>query len=238
MLSRSVLAKDTLSVFARLTAQDADHTIMLSDTYRMNQWLTQFPSQMYYGGRLTAAGPNRQRQLSLGPVSDRLAPVFDASASCVFIPTLDRSARTQNMLDAQLVADLCAAAVAAGMALSDIGIVTPYRSQGRAVRNFLGQRLGAARARNVVADTVERMQGQERELIILSLATGDGVFLSAVASFFFQPERLNVSITRAMTKLIVIGPDMGALPDLADDTLQGWVAQYRSFIHGLKKVEI
>ena len=206
MLSRSVLARDSLSVFAALTAQEADHTVMLSETYRMNQWLTEWPSRTYYDMKLVAAGSNRDRRLALTHVSDRLAAIFDPSVSGVFIPTLDRTARTRNFRDAELVAELCVAAVEGGLPPDHIGVVTPYRAQGRAVRNLLAQRFGRAAARQVVADTVERMQGQERELIILSLATGDEAFLEAIAPFFFQPERLNVSITRAMSKLIVIGP--------------------------------
>jgi DNA replication ATP-dependent helicase Dna2 len=211
---------------------------MLSDTYRMNRWLTEWPSRMYYGSKLVSAGANRERRLTLTNVPERLAAVFDPSACGVFVPTLDRSARTQNFRDAELVTDLCVAAVDGGLPLDHIGIVTPYRSQGRAVRNLLSQRFGRAAARKVVADTVERMQGQERELIILSLATGDEVFLGAVAPFFFQPERLNVSITRPMSKLIVIGPELAAVPVLEDDAVKQWVGQYRDLIGHLKKVDL
>ena len=89
-----------------------------------------------------------------------------------------------------------------------------------------------------MADTVERMQGQERELIILSQATGDEVFLAAVAPFFFQAQRLNVSITRAMTRLIVIGPALAAGPELEDETVKLWISQYMSFISQLRRVDL
>jgi len=238
MLSRSVLDKDGMSAFAALTARRADHAVMLEETYRMNRWLTAWPSRTYYGDRLRAGGANRERGLALRDVPERLAPVFDPAASGVFIPTRDRSARTQNFRDAQLVAELCAAAVAGGLPPREIGIVTPYRAQGRAVRTLLREALGSAGARDVVADTVERMQGQERELIILSLATGDEVFLGAVAEFFFQPQRLNVSITRAKTKLIVIGPELGAVPVLEQEDVKRWIGQYVDLLHHLKRVPL
>jgi DNA replication ATP-dependent helicase Dna2 len=238
MLSRSVLDKDTLSAFSVLTAKDTGHTVMLSDTYRMNRWLTAWPSGTYYDHALQSAGANRERQLLLSKVPERLASVFTPDASGVFIPTLDKTARSRNHRDANLVVELCAAAVEGGLMLDHIGVVTPYRAQGRAIRNALSQRFGLKLANQVIADTVERMQGQERELIILSLATGDEAYLTAVAGFFFQPERLNVSITRAMSKLIVIGPYLTSKPDSDNEMLNRWVAQYIDFIHSLKRVEL
>lgn len=236
LLSRSVLSKDSYSVFARLTAQDSDHTVMLNETFRMNRWLADWPSRNYYAGKLQSAGPNRERCYALPPVDGHWAEIFDPAASAVFIPTLDHSARTRNYHDAELVADLCQAAVAAGLPLSEIGIVSPYRAHGRVVRNLLAQRFGRTAAGQVVADTVERMQGQERELIILSLATGNETFLAAVGEFFFQPERLNVSITRAMTKLIVIGPEAPSLGLIEDENVRRWVDQYRDMIGRCRRI--
>ncbi len=238
MLSRSVLDRHSMSAFAALTSAHADHTVMLEETYRMNEWLTEWPSRTYYGGRLRAAGGNRDRRLSLREVPERFGSVFDPAIPGVFIPTLDRSARAQNLRDAEVVVDLCAAAVAGGISPRDIGVVTPYRAQGRAVRNLLGEVMGRADARDVVADTVERMQGQERELVILSLATGDEVFLGAVAEFFFQPQRLNVSITRAKRKLIVIGPELAAAPDIGQEDIKRWIDEYIKLTRHLKRLTL
>ncbi|WP_325482381.1 DEAD/DEAH box helicase [Piscinibacter sp.] len=238
MLSRSVLDKGAMSAFAMLTSKHADHAVMLDETYRMNGWLTAWPSRTYYGGRLRAAGANRDRCLSLREVPERLRPAFEPDAAGVFVPTLDRSAQTRNFRDAELVAELCAAAVAGGLPPEEIGVVTPYRAQGRAVRTLLREALGQAGARAVVADTVERMQGQERELVILSLATGDEVFLGVVAEFFFQPQRLNVSITRAKSKLIVIGPELAAAPEFERGEVGQWIGQYADLLRHLKRLTL
>jgi DNA replication ATP-dependent helicase Dna2 len=44
------------------------------------------------------------------------------------------------------------------------------------------------------------MQGQERDLVILSLTTSNPAFALGLADFFYQPERLNVAVTRPRKK--------------------------------------
>ena len=128
--------------------------------------------------------------------------------------------------------------MAGGLTPGEIGIVTPYRAQGRALRNALRVALGAAAAREVVADTVERMQGQERELVIVSLASSDAVFLAAVAGFLFQPQRLNVAITRARVQLIVIGPEPESLTAHEHPEVASWIEQYADFVRQMKRVAL
>jgi len=239
LLARSVLEDIPGSIFAKLTAHNVD-SVMLTDTYRLNAELTAWPSASFYHGRLRAAGPNRARKLVLAERAD--PDVFDAvlrdPASAVFIPTTDATARSRNVQDAERVAGLCAAALAGGLAPHDIGIVTPFRAQGRTVRRVLAEHLGWHTAQGIVADTVERMQGQERELVILSLAAGNLRFLAAVAGFFFQPERLNVSVTRAMTKLVIIGPELPPEFQAVDDEMARWLALYRSLLAQARRIEL
>ena len=238
LLARSILDDIPGSIFAKLTAHNVD-SVMLTDTYRLNRELAAWPSQAFYDGRLRPAGPNRDRTLSLRPRED--GDPFDAAlrdaASLVFIPTLDDTARSRNPDDAQLVASLCAAALAGGLAPHEIGIVTPFRAHGRTVRSALVEAFGWHTARAIVADTVERMQGQERELIILSLAAGDVRFLAAVAEFFFQPERLNVSVTRAMTKLVIIGPELPSAFQSHDEGMARNLSLYRSLLAAARRIE-
>ena len=74
--------------------------------------------------------------------------------------------------------------------------------------------------RQLVVDTVERMQGQERDLIIISLTTSNPGFAARIAGFFFQPERLNVAITRPRSKLIIIGSRFVLNTETTDPDLQ------------------
>lgn len=87
-------------------------------------------------------------------------------------------------------------------------VVSPYRAQLRLIRTLLRRGLDTARWRGPlpVIDTVERIQGQERDLVIVSLAGSDPEYLAGdAAAFFYAAPRLNVTLTRARTKLIVVG---------------------------------
>lgn len=66
-----------------------------------------------------------------------------------------------------------------------------------------------------MVDTVERLQGGERDLIVLSLTASDPDAMRGETGFFFSPNRLNVSLTRARKKLVVVGSDalLDAIPD-------------------------
>ncbi len=237
-LSKSVLDKSCVSIFARLIANNVD-TVMLNETYRMNQWLTEWPSNTYYGSKLISSGTNCTRKLNLtATVDEPFAQIFNPTFSAVFIANKDTKTRTRNRVEASLIVDICEAATRNGLKFTEIGIVAPFRAQGKAIRAELMRRLGKTAARNIIADTVERMQGQEREMIIISMTTADPVFLMSIASFLFQPERLNVAITRAMTKLVVIGPDAAHLPDSDEPEIARWINQYRQFIAQLQPIDL
>jgi hypothetical protein len=56
-----------------------------------------------------------------------------------------------------------------------------------------------------VIDTVERIQGQERDVVVVSLTASDEEHIKAEKDFLMMPNRMNVSFTRPRTKLIVVG---------------------------------
>ncbi|MCS7241288.1 AAA domain-containing protein [Candidatus Caldatribacterium sp.] len=91
-----------------------------------------------------------------------------------------------------------------------IGIIAPFRAQVHALRKALKKEWNAF----VQVDTVERFQGTERDVIILSLSVNSPKQLQRIQSFPPEPflsgrsivdRRLNVAITRAREHLIVLG---------------------------------
>ena len=65
-----------------------------------------------------------------------------------------------------------------------IGVVVPYRAQSRLIRSILRRTIGDETIwSRVVVDTVERMQGQEREVVLVSFATGSPAFAAQMGRF-------------------------------------------------------
>lgn len=89
-----------------------------------------------------------------------------------------------------------------------VGVVTPHKAQRAAVLTELGQIFPSV-PREVMAqsiDTVERFQGGERHSIIVSFGVGDIEVIQGEEEFLLQLERINVAVSRAMAKCIVILP--------------------------------
>jgi DNA replication ATP-dependent helicase Dna2 len=192
------------SIFANLVERGFD--TLLIDTYRMNAELTAWPSAHFYEGLLRPANAAtaRQRVRYQRPPA-RLAEALDREAPLVFLDVGHRNATTRSHSEAGAVADLVVTLLEAGVPPQEIGIIAPYRAQGRAIRNLLGRALPEADRAALIVDTVERMQGQERMVVIVSLTSSHPEFAASMADFLLQAERLNVAVTRARAKLILVG---------------------------------
>lgn len=226
VLSQSILGNHN-SAFASLLQEHNQLVVMLNETYRMNQWLAAWPSQTYYQGALKSSGNNQQRRLPLNTPPGPVARILDPAHPLVFIPSPGAQHKNKNEPEAKLVTEIILAAVNAGLASSEIGVVTPFRLHAKNIRHTLAKQ----GINSLIVDTVERMQGQEMELVILSLCSTEPGYVRALADFLFMPERLNVSITRAKSKLIIIGPRLSTQSfSSANSHTQTVVAQYLSLI--------
>ena len=100
--------------------------------------------------------------------------------------------------------------------VSKIGVISGFRAQNQTIRELLTEelmnpnsdvlkRLSNPReiADNIIIDTVDRFQGQEREIIIFSCVDSNPD--SILSNNNREVRRMNVSITRAKKKLIFIG---------------------------------
>ena len=214
-------------------------TTMLNTGYRMNAGLTSWPSETFYGGGLEAAPGVAQRRLSLphGVAEAALAAVLDAARPLVWVAFDHGDGHVMQDEEALAAARLVQALVAGGVKAEDIAIVVPWRKQARRIRHHLRGRLMDDTARLCAVDTVERMQGQEREVVIVSMASSEAMFLARHAEFIYQPNRLNVAVTRARTKTLVLAST--ALASFSPDGMETSedAAVFRSLLQSATRID-
>jgi DNA replication ATP-dependent helicase Dna2 len=191
------------SIFEHLRASAPP--VLLDETFRMNDALALFPSTQFYDGRLRPAESARDRRLTLPPGGDPALDAVLGPEPPAILVTLEHEGYQRHCpFEVRAAADLAEALLARGLPAHELALVSPFRVQNREIERELRRRLAPGAALPVV-DTVERIQGQEREAVIVSLACSDPDALRRDASFFFSANRLNVTLTRARTKLVVIG---------------------------------
>jgi DNA replication ATP-dependent helicase Dna2 len=188
------------SVFGLLRGRDME--VMLEESYRLSDALATWPSATFYGNRLKG---KHQRRLHLGGngLPDGLLP--EPAFAVRRAPAM--GCKVRNDEEAASVRELVSALVSSGIRPEDIGVVTPFRAQAAQIRRLLRIALPDGGWRFVTVDTVERFQGQEREVMLVAMTASDPTFIDHIADFFFQPERLNVAVTRGRVKTLMLLPE-------------------------------
>lgn len=193
------------SVFAHLYSEGTG--IMLTQTFRMNKGLTLWVSREFYGGHLKADMRAALRQLRLQAPGE-WQHLLDPAKSLVIAMINHEGNHDESPEEAQVIAALVYELHCRhGLPLREMGVVAPFRAQNRRIRAAVEGTLGQVLERgehDLLVDTVERAQGQEREVILVSLTSSDPEYVSSIAGFLLGEERLNVAVTRARTKCILL----------------------------------
>ena len=193
-LPPTVLSPDAaplaISLFERLQALYPESMVTLEEQHRMNEQIMRYPSDALYGGRLRA-----HPAVAHHCIDDQPLVVIDTAGRGFEEDTPEDSESKRNEGEAELAA----AEVRKLLALlpqQDIAVISPYDAQVQRVRQLL------ADLPDVEVDTVDGFQGREKEAVVLTLVrSNDAGELGFVADI----RRINVALTRARKKLIVIG---------------------------------
>jgi DNA replication ATP-dependent helicase Dna2 len=197
-LKRNAIQKSWNDCFGQLTYQ-----------YRMHADIAAFPKKAFYANNLQE-GTNSQNNPIPGyqAFNDNPINVLLTKSRVVFIPSeVSLNARV-NHEEAELVIAILkhirAVFGAAFNPAETVGVITPFRAQIANIRNLLPDQL-----QSVTIDTVERFQGSERDIIIVSFAVKSVSQLAAIQSINDQgiDRKLNVTLTRAKEHLILIGSE-------------------------------
>jgi DNA replication ATP-dependent helicase Dna2 len=180
---------------------------LLRKTYRMNEAINAFVSRHFYDGKLTSDASCARRRLALRP-GGRFRPILDGRRPAVLVLLDHEGCRQRAPAEAALAADLLLELLLHHrLPPEELAVISPYRAQVNAIRQALRERASAAGAilsQEPVIDTVERMQGQERDVVIVSFTNSDPEYLLRDASFFYSPNRLNVLLSRPRVKRILL----------------------------------
>ena len=123
--------------------------------------------------------------------------------SFVWLQIADTTCTQHNLAEAMAVSDLVGRCLLAGLSTEDIAVVTPFRRQAMRIRSILSSILPSGVSCPIV-DTVERVQGLTVEVILVSLCASDMDYVTSEAGFLLSPNRMNVAVSRARTKAIVL----------------------------------
>ena len=204
----------SMSVFEYLAEKYPDIKDVLDTTYRMNDEICEFVSERYYrpyGIDLVSDMSAASRRMVLDcsdAVDERMELLFGKeSPSIVYTlgsdPKRDYVSQDENVDEAQLAAEIAVFAMQHGIPATDIAVVTPFRKQVNAIRSAFTYLRYDTEHRPLV-DTVERLQGQDVRLIILSFAVTDPDYFHQLEDFITNENRLNVMISRAKEKVVIL----------------------------------
>jgi ATP-dependent RNA/DNA helicase IGHMBP2 len=191
-----------VSLMERLMAQGGPAiSRRLRVQYRMHEAIMAFSSQEFYDGSLEAAPGVRQHLLRdlPGVQANELTetPVlFVDTAGAGYDESIEADGESRlNAQEAEVVLRKVEALLAAGLAPAAIAVITPYAAQARWLRERL-------RAPELEVDTVDGFQGREKEAVLVSLVRSNR---EGEIGFLSDVRRMNVALTRARRKLIVVG---------------------------------
>ena len=191
-----------ISMMERLIQQHGtDVSRRLDVQYRMHKDIMQFSSDQFYDGGLIADSSVVEHVLSDLPYVDETpltqSPVtFIDSAGAGWEEKQEEDGLSRmNESEATLTIRKAVELIESGVPAGEIAVIAPYAAQVRLLRQ-------QCRFRDLEIDTVDGFQGREKEAVIISLVRSNA---EGEIGFLADARRMNVALTRARRKLIVIG---------------------------------
>ncbi len=190
----------SFTMFERFIELYPENSYMLKIQYRMNDLIKQFPSEEFYNGQLISAEEVKDRKLSditrkkgHDPITDNTPVVFINTEGKLLEKQKKGSRSRYNPAEAKIVEHIVKELIRIGVKKEDIGIITPYKDHEEYLKKIIPE---------VEVKTVDGFQGREKEVIIISLVRSNP---DEEIGFLGDLRRLNVALTRAKRKLIVVG---------------------------------
>ncbi len=229
----------SVSLFTQLRKKSPHLIRTLQTTYRLNHELTELIGQHFY------PEPELQGETFLKPykgnrnnysrikmedakiffLEKELVSLLEGFSFQVRIHDYPGSYQ-ENRGEAEEVARLISFLTDMGYGMNRLAVVSPYRRQGQLIRNLLQEEeTGLTEKTLPIIDTVERIQGLSRDIILVSLGCSNREAAARSAEFLFSPNRLNVSLSRSRQRAILFCSQ--ELMNLEPQTYKGMVSYHR-----------
>jgi uncharacterized protein len=183
----------------------SDRGLFLTQTRRLHPDICRFTADAFYENRLESA-PGLERQAVLAPAG--MAAAGLGGNGLVYVPVKHDANQSRSLEEVEAVAKLVATLTADGvryrnadaeeapLTTADLMIVAPYNAQVTALAERLpGLRIG----------TVDKFQGQQAPVVIVSLTTSTPEDAPRGMDFLYSGNRLNVATSRAKALCILVG---------------------------------
>ena len=194
------------TLMERIVQQKPEVVTLLGVQYRMNEEIMRFSSDWFYGGQVQSAPQVRHRSILdfdvpmewVESASEEWGEAFvgetfgrinreEAHLTMAILHRYLNKIGRQRLLEERI----------------DIGIISPYRAQVQYLRQLVKRDDQLKPLRHIISiNTVDGFQGQERDIIIISLVRSNE---QGQIGFLRDLRRMNVAITRARMKLIIMG---------------------------------
>ncbi|MBB2949721.1 MULTISPECIES: AAA domain-containing protein [unclassified Sphingobacterium] len=192
------------TLFEKLVKRYPEHVSLLNVQYRMNEKIMQYPSTALYDDHLIAGDHVQHWTLK----EDSEPVVFIDTAGAGFEEEQDGTA-TFNVGEARFVINHLKQSLVSFEQVYDesdfpaIAVITPYRRQATVLNELLVNDEQIVPFRHhIQINTIDSFQGQEKDIIYISLTRSND---QQAIGFLSDVRRMNVAMTRAKKKLIVVG---------------------------------
>ena len=166
-------------------------TILIT-TYRMNSTICRYVSEQFY----EPFGITLSSHLSIAENHVKDEEVCDS------IEIVNVNSNNSKDFNAEEAKEAVKHAIKYKKHGLKVSIITPYRKQVNLVREEWVNRGG--NSSDILIDTVERLQGQDVDVIILTMSVSDIEYYKTQELFLLNKNRLNVMISRAKLKVVII----------------------------------
>lgn len=185
----------SITLFERLIEKYPQASVMLNTQYRANEIIMKFSSEIFYKNDLYADESVKNFSLSI----DEPIITFIDTAGCGFSEIQNPETLSfYNPEEANILISYIKK-LSEKYPNASIGMISPYKQQVKLLEELV---LQENTLKNYKIDTIDGFQGEEKDIIAISLVRSNE---EGEIGFLKDTRRMNVAITRARKKLIVIG---------------------------------